>query len=73
MPTKTLLPFRQCARFYQKMTTSISRAASSAKRLRTKIPFCAADEVLIATTKGTANPNAWGQAMTQDSNDTLLM
>ncbi len=48
-----------------KIIMSISRAASRAKRLRTKIPFCAAEVVLIATTRGTANPKACGQAITR--------
>ncbi len=48
-----------------KIITSISRAFSRARRLRTKIPFCAAEVVLIATTRGTANPKACGHAMTK--------
>lgn len=39
-------------------------ASSRADRLRTRTPLRAASDVLIATTNGTASPNAWGQAIT---------
>ena len=47
-----------------KITTSSSRARSSASRSFTSSPLRAPSEVEIAMTSGMARPSAWGQAMT---------
>jgi hypothetical protein len=47
------------------ITVSRFQASSIAIRLRMSIPFWAAVEVLMATTRGTARPSACGQAMTR--------
>ncbi len=47
-----------------KITVSISRACSSARRSRTRMPLLAPMAVEIATTSGMASPSAWGQAIT---------
>jgi hypothetical protein len=47
-----------------KTTTLRLRASSIAILSRTRMPLFAAIEVLIATTRGTASPSAWGQAIT---------
>ncbi len=48
-----------------KMTVSSFLASSSPRRSRTSNPPFAPNVVEIATTSGTANPNACGQAMTR--------
>jgi hypothetical protein len=48
-----------------KITTFRSRASSRPRRSRTRSPFCAPRVVEMATTRGTASPRAWGQAMTR--------